>query len=585
MNEPPHNSATPDLAIATSRSWPWSLGTILLIAIAVTLARICYLWLLCPYSLVEDEAQYWEWSRRLGWSYYSKGPGVAWLIRVMIEVFGTSEASIRMGAAISGGITAFAVGGLTLDISRSRRAALYAIACVLLAPFMVVSSLLMTIDAPYIACWTVACWAAWRAMRHHSTLAWIALGAAIGVGFLFKYTVLLLPPGLLAFAVLARWHARRSEGDEAQRRSSPLAVIACVGVALLGLAPVILWNASHDWSTVRHLLGHLRLEGGDVMPTTPGSWSYEPRWTLEFIGAQLALIGPSAFLMAYGAWAALRTRTSQPHTWPGNLFLMCCAAPILLFYLGVTFINEAEGNWPAAGYVTLFALAARYLDGHMSAYHTRVREWLALPKPRPRRGWFRRKPQTATQIAWHATVVIGLIVAIGSLRLDWAAVPINAVYSALAKPPSREVGASGARRSLLLPIYRLTGGPELGREVHALAEQLRERTGMEPFHIVQHYGRASVVAFYLPGRPIVYCASSRLGGRKTQWDFWPDTDLDNMALLEGRPAVLSGAELQQWEYVFSTVEDLGVLKSEPRNHRRSFLGLDYRGFPRSQPAP
>ncbi len=569
------------------RLWGGGLLTILLIALAVTLARIAYLWLLCPYSLVEDEAQYWEWSRRLGWSYYSKGPGVAWLIRVMIELFGTSEAAIRMGAAISGGITAFAVGGLTLDMTRSRRAALYAVACVLLAPVLLVSSFLMTIDAPYIACWAVACWAAWRAMRHHSTPAWIVLGAAIGVGFLFKYTILLLPPGLIIFAMLARGHSLSAEGEPGPRRtrSSPLAVIACIVVALLGLAPVMIWNASHDWSTVRHLLGHLRLEGGDVMPAQAGSWQYQPRWTLELIGAQLALVGPSIFLMVYAAWAALRNRRTQPEAWPGNFFLICCAAPILLFYLSVTFLNEAEGNWPVAGYITLFTLVGRYLDQHMAVYHARVRDWLALPTPRPRRGWIRRRPETASQIAWHATVVIGLIVAVGSLRLDWAAIPINAVYRTITKTPSREEAPPDMRRSLLIPIYRLTGGPALGAEVHALAEQLRERTGKEPFHIVQHYGRASILAFYLPGRPIVYCGSSRLGGRKTQWDFWPDTDLDNMDLLGGRPAVLSGATLEQWQYLFTTVEELGVLATEPRSHRRSFLGLNYLGFPKPQPSP
>src|SRR6202521_847724 len=42
----------------------------------------------CPLELAADEAHYWDWSRHLDWSYYSKGPLVAWLIRLSCELFG-----------------------------------------------------------------------------------------------------------------------------------------------------------------------------------------------------------------------------------------------------------------------------------------------------------------------------------------------------------------------------------------------------------------------------------------------------------------------------------------------------------------
>lgn len=577
-------------------TWPGyrALGPVLMLACVVTIARIVYLFVFCPYSLVEDEAQYWEWSRRLGLSYYSKGPGVAWLIWAATSILGTSEGAIRVGAALSGGITALAVGGLAMDATGDRRAGLPAAACVLLAPIFQISSLLMTIDAPYVACWAVACWAGWRALRHGSSAAWIVLGAAVGAGFLFKYTMLLLLPGLLGFAVYDR--LRRGGGDE-RRDMHLLAKAAAAVLALLGLAPVVVWNVGHEWVTVRHLLGHLGVAGGDTGPRS-GGWRFEPMWTVEFLGSQVALIGPVLLLMAYGAWSAIRARRENVAQWRGQAFLLWCAAPILLFYLGLTFVSEGEGNWPMAGYVTLLAMAGWLVGMHMPGHHARVAAWRAMPTPRPKQGWFRRQPESHTQIAWHATLVVGVLVAAASLRLDWAAVPINAAYrwmtsSTASKTATNNQGGSreggenrldssptSARRRVLLPIHRLTGGPQLGAEAHALAVRLRESTGLEPFHIAQHYGRASLLAFYLPGRPIVYCASSRLGGRATQWDHWPDTNLDNLEILGGRPAVLSGAELEQWQAAFDRVEDLGVLPSEPKADRRTFLGYGYRGFPK-----
>src|ERR1700733_12582303 len=42
----------------------------------------------CPIDLSGDEAQYWDWSRHLDLSYYSKGPLIAYLIRASCSLFG-----------------------------------------------------------------------------------------------------------------------------------------------------------------------------------------------------------------------------------------------------------------------------------------------------------------------------------------------------------------------------------------------------------------------------------------------------------------------------------------------------------------
>jgi len=47
--------------------------------LSVSLFRIYYIQN-GPLDLSPDEAHYWEWSRRLDLSYYSKGPMIAYLI-------------------------------------------------------------------------------------------------------------------------------------------------------------------------------------------------------------------------------------------------------------------------------------------------------------------------------------------------------------------------------------------------------------------------------------------------------------------------------------------------------------------------
>src|SRR5215813_5439928 len=73
--------------LATARSWRWpALETLLILGAAAL--HLAYLACDCPLDLAPDEAHYWDWSRNLDWSYYSKGPLVAYLIRLGTELAG-----------------------------------------------------------------------------------------------------------------------------------------------------------------------------------------------------------------------------------------------------------------------------------------------------------------------------------------------------------------------------------------------------------------------------------------------------------------------------------------------------------------
>src|SRR5687768_14021726 len=68
------------------------------VLLAIFLTNVCYLTLNCPISLAEDEAYYWDWSRRLDLSYYSKGPLAAYLIRASCAMFGDVMPAVRLPA-------------------------------------------------------------------------------------------------------------------------------------------------------------------------------------------------------------------------------------------------------------------------------------------------------------------------------------------------------------------------------------------------------------------------------------------------------------------------------------------------------
>src|SRR5687768_109852 len=85
--------------MAPEKPFPYRLAAAALV-VASAVLHLLYLTCDCPLGLAPDEAHYWHWSRHLDWSYYSKGPLVAWLIRGSCEVFGTTMPAVRLPAVL-----------------------------------------------------------------------------------------------------------------------------------------------------------------------------------------------------------------------------------------------------------------------------------------------------------------------------------------------------------------------------------------------------------------------------------------------------------------------------------------------------
>jgi hypothetical protein len=393
-------------------------------------------------------------------------------------------------------------------------------------PGFAAASMLMTIDAPYIACWAWASHFAIVAMLKDRHRAWIGFGAFIAIGFLFKYTILLLIPSVMLALFVSR--ALRSRP---QRRWFALGLL----VSLIGLIPVAIWNAQHDWATVRHLLGHLGMRGGDTQNTASAHEPWTIVWVFEYLGLQV-LVGGS--ILALGCFAYLNAKKRASESFFNAIRVaIAMSIPLLVFYLLVALKTQTEGNWAMAAFVTLIPPSAWCIrDGVLRVDHM-------------------------IRFLWGAA----LFVLVGVLILFPGA-------KTIAKIP-----ALGP----LIPMYRMVGMREHAQDAQRILDELRERTGQEPFVITNHYGRASVLAFYLPGHPVVYCNSAHIGGRRTQYDIWDETNIthpDTRASLIGRPALMLGGPAHHWDTGFDSIEPIDPLINEPKSQGTAYLGFGYNGF-------
>jgi 4-amino-4-deoxy-L-arabinose transferase-like glycosyltransferase len=437
-----------------------------LLLIAATAFRLWYI-AAGGLDLAPDEAHYWEWSRRLDWSYYSKGPMVAYLIAAFTRCGSSTDFFVRLPAGLLSLGTGSLVYLLTRDLFASGRAGFLGVLACGATPLFAAGSILMTIDAPLVFFWTLTAYATWKAVWSHAAQArlawWCVVGVALGLGVLSKYTMLLVVPciGLYLFiSPLAR---------RCLREPAPYVALS---IACVLSMPILVWNAQHDWVSLRHVGALAGLTAANAEDET----YFGAKTFFEFLGSQFGVVSPVLFValvvaMITSGRRGLRERRDE------YLFPFLLAAIPFAFFVLWSVYEKVEGNWAAPAYVTATATLAALWDEQL------------------------------TQARRVAVKRILLVLLPGILMVALAQFPGLPRYAGLNLPPRIDL------------TRRLDGWRKLGTAVGAV---LKEPRGENLFLFSEHYQIASELAFYVPGQPQVYNIDA--GRRMNQYDIWGGLD-------------------------------------------------------------
>lgn len=433
----------------------WLHRTIWLIA-GLLCFRLIYAWFV-PLDLVHDEAYYWDWSRQLDWGYYSKPPMIAWVIAAATSLGGSSAFVVRLPAVLLG--TLSLVWMYLLASSYYGRRAGFWTACLSAAtPGSAALSLLMTIDAPFLFCWSGALYSFWRLLQTEDRrLRWlIASTLFVGLGVLSKQT-------MLAFPALALLFVLTSREDRRELFRAPLWIWMCGSVAFL--TPVLWWNSQHGWITAQHTGGHFSGESVTL-------WRQIAR-CLEFVAGQFGVVSPvTCFLTLAVAVAALLSFRSQGRR---ERYLLCFSAIPLAGVFALSTVRRVEPNWPAPFYPAALVL----LVG------------LAMQRFR------------VPRLTGITTSTLARAMTVGCIS---AVIAYSAPFGC---------GLQGTRWD---PAVRLRGWREVGA---AVAGQFSSLPSPDRSFVLVTSGRAvaSELAFYMPQQPRVYLwtAGSQV---LSQYDIW-----------------------------------------------------------------
>lgn len=432
-------------------------------------------------DLAPDEAHYWEWSRRLDWSYYSKGPMVAYLMAATTRLGGHSEFFVRLPAVLLALGTAMLLYVLALSLYASERAAFLTLLAVTALPLYAVGSILMTIDAPLGFFWALAAVSIWKALAPSASGSsderrrrqwWYVLGVSLGLGVLSKYTMLLFVPCLAAYLYVA-------PGAHPYLRKREPYVALVIGCLLC--TPVLVWNGQHEWVSLRHVLGRTGLAQAEMHACAATF--------LEFLGSQVGVVSPLLFFALLAA-IIRALRLGVGHGTDEQILVAMFSGPLLAFFLLWSIWQKVEANWAAPAYLTAVVALGGWWDEQLEKTARRER---------------RRTLAGAVAIV---------------LLPGWLLAGVCHFPSAL-----QSVGIH--LRPNLDPTRRLQGWKELGV---AVGRHLNGRDSEQLFIMSNHYQIASELAFYVPGQPQVYNINA--GRRMNQYDIWGGLDA-----LRGRDAL------------------------------------------------
>lgn len=149
---------------------PWRLLGSLLIAYTILL-RLLYLGVI---ELLQEEAYYWNYSQHMAAGYLDHPSMVALLIRFGTLLFGTTEAGVRFGAFLCWFITAFFVYRFARTML-DREAAFGSLILVAVLPVFFGIALVMTPDAPLLACSAASLYHLYRALLQEQRRDWTCL--------------------------------------------------------------------------------------------------------------------------------------------------------------------------------------------------------------------------------------------------------------------------------------------------------------------------------------------------------------------------------------------------------------------------
>ncbi len=289
------------------------------------------------YGFNRDELSVLEDARHLAWGYVAYPPVTPFLGRMALLLFGTSLVGFRLFAFLAQALAVFLTGLMAREMGGARQAQI--LAALAAVPFCLGAGTMMQyISFDYLA-WVLVAYFVVRLLKSEDPRWFVAIGAAIGLGMLAKYTMLFFAVGLLVAILVTPQRV-------ALRTKWPWLGLA---LSLLIFLPNLLWQAQHHFVSLDFLKF---LHERDVRTGVTDGF-LAGQFELMLLAFPLALAG------LYFCGISGEGRKFRPLAW---MFLLP-----LLFFL----IARGRNYYLAPGYPMLYAAGSVQLQSWLATFPRR----------------------------------------------------------------------------------------------------------------------------------------------------------------------------------------------------------------------
>lgn len=310
-------------------------------------------------ELSRDEAYHFLYVMHPDWSYFDHPPMLMYIARCGIAAFGgwLHPLSLRIGFILMFAGSTWVLFEWTRRWYGEAAGFFAALALNLSAYYSAFAGVLVLPEGPLLFFGLITMWRLSEALiaSPGRVLPWVWVGLGCAGAMLSKYQAIFLPLGALAYVVAT---------PSARRNLLTAGPYLASAIGFLGLVPVLIWNAQHDW--ISFGFQGARAVGG----------SFEIRGLLVYVFGPIGLLFPWIW---YSCAEVLFKRVPSFRSASGNDRLLLCLSVLPLILFGyVSLARPILPHWPLFGYLPLFPLVGAAWAERSIREPIIVRRWVVF---------------------------------------------------------------------------------------------------------------------------------------------------------------------------------------------------------------
>jgi 4-amino-4-deoxy-L-arabinose transferase-like glycosyltransferase len=367
------------------RTWSMNRATWPLVCLALA-TMIAHAFTGAGFGFHGDELQFMDDARHLAWGYVTYPPMTPFFARLSLDLFGTSIIGFRLFASLAQAVGIILTGLMAREMGGGVRAQVLAGAAQV--PYALGAGALMVYNSFDNICWILAAWFVVKLLRSDDARWWVAVGAAVGLGMMAKYSMAFFAAAIVAGFLVT----------DARRYLKSRWFWAGCAVALLIWAPNLVWEARH------HFVSFDFLRSIHARDVSQGR-------TRSFLPDQLDKT--IAVLWIAGLFFCLKNDSGKRFRTVGWIYVIVFAAFL---------VARGNGYYLAAAYPMLYAAGSVQWEQRLASRPGRQRllwrvSWavlavatvlaafVALPIGSPQSAmWKLREPELRDEIGWEDLV-------------------------------------------------------------------------------------------------------------------------------------------------------------------------------------